>query len=292
MPTPFILPTYEINGWMANGDDDYGCRWVVTPGTDIADGPGVKTFITSKPFSSGSFRLDSFQDSWTKTLQGWVQCPDRNSMLSARSRFLSIFPDGSQQELTKDDGAGAKTALVELVSNPRVGIWPDATGFDWQLPIFAADPYFYGDERSASTTVPNATGSGLNWPLDWTGGGAGGLDWGSASSNGFVAITNDGDAPTWPTFTLVGPLTMPTLTNGATGEQITYNATLPTSSDKLVITTSPFARSVLLDGSTDHRSKLGFVSWFSVSAGQTVNVQLSAASGTGGLLATWRPAYH
>lgn len=125
--------------------------------------------------------------------------------------------------------------------------------------------------------------------LDWSTGG--GLNWGLSTSSGTFVLSNGGTAESWPTFTLNGPLTNPVITNVATGQNFTYAGTLG-AGDQVVITTSQFNRSVLLNGSADRRPYLTTAQWFSVLPGSTVNVQLSSSSSgdTGTLSGSISPA--
>jgi hypothetical protein len=204
---------------------------------------------------------------------------------------LALFAGGGQQTLTIDDGIGAKQATVELSSDPKVAPFTDATGFDWQLQMTAIDPVYYDTLiQSASTTLPTPGAVGLDWVtgggLDWATGG--GLNWGSSVSNGTLSIGNSGNADTWPTFTFTGPLTIPMLTNNSTGQQLAYSGTLA-AGESLVITTSPFGRSVLLAGA-DRFTLMTSAAWFPIPPTSSVTVAFAASAGSGSLSASWRSA--
>jgi hypothetical protein len=115
-----------------------------------------------------------------------------------------------------------------------------------------------------------------------------GLDWGSSISNGTLSLGNTGNADAWPVFTFVGPLTMPMVTNNATGQALAYSGTLA-AGDSVVVTTSPFGRSVLLSGA-DRFTLMTSASWFPIPPGSTVTVAFAASAGSGSLSASWRSA--
>lgn len=294
MPSTFVYPTYTIGAWAANVDDDYSCRWGVSPGTNVTDGVGVKLHTNSRPFGAGSYRSTQYDDSRTITLQGWVQCPNRVGMVAARTRFLSIFPTGDQQLLVIDDGIAAKQILVEASDAQRVSVWQDGCGFDWQLTLYAADPrYLDPTVQSASASVGGASTDGLDWNagspggLDWAAGSPGGLDWGTSGAGGVLALANTGNAEAWPVFTITAAVLAPTLTTPIDGRSISYSGLVDTG-QTLTIDTSPYSRSVRLDG-IDRFALLTSAQWFPIPPGGTLTVQFSG-TGAGLCTATWQYA--
>ncbi|RSM60587.1 hypothetical protein DMH03_17720 [Amycolatopsis sp. WAC 01376] len=291
MPTSVILPVYSIGGWSANVDDDFGCRWVVTAQT-LNSGSGRKLHVTERPFGMGAYRARSYSAARSDTLRGWCQAPDFAGAAAARDRLLGLFPDGAQLALVKSDGISARQLLVELDADaPKLDGWADAQGFDWQLPLYAADPRWLDTavQTAGPFTVGGAATDGLDWGtggLDWANGG---LDWGTSGNGGVLSLNNLGTAPTWPVFTIVGPLTNPTFTNPATGDVIAYTGTVE-AGQTLVIDTSPFTRSVALNG-VDRFGFLASAQWIEIPPGGQVTVQFSG-TGAGTVTATWQYAYN
>ncbi|WP_328448994.1 phage distal tail protein [Amycolatopsis sp. NBC_00438] len=291
MPTSVILPVYSIGSWSANVDDDYGCRWVVTAQT-LHGGAGRKVHTTERPFGMGAYRARSYLAARSDTLQGWCQAPDFAGAVAARDRLLGLFPDGAELALVKADGISTRQLLVELDSAAvRLEGWADAQGFDWQLPLYAADPRWLDSsvQTAGPFTVIGTATDGLDWGsggLDWANGG---LDWGSSGNGGVLSLSNPGTAPSWPVFTVTGPLTNPTFTNPATGDVIAYTGTVDTG-QTLVIDTSPFTRSVALNG-VDRFGFLASAQWIEIPPGGQVTVQFSG-TGAGTVTATWQHAYN
>lgn len=122
--------------------------------------------------------------------------------------------------------------------------------------------------------------------LDWATGG--GLNWGVSGSSGLLTIDNPGTALTWPVFTIVGPITNPSITNPANGAVIAYSGLVDTG-QTLVIDTNPFTRSVTLNG-IDRSGFLSSAQWIEIPAGGAVALQF-AGTGIGSCTATWQYAY-
>ncbi|MFJ1764047.1 phage distal tail protein [Amycolatopsis sp. NPDC088138] len=291
MPSLVIMPTYTIGSWSANVDDDFSCRWVVTSQT-LHSGSARKTHATERPFGMGAYRARSYLTARSDTLQGWCQAPDFTGAAAARDRLLSVFSDGGQATLVKSDGLSARQLKVELDATAvKIEPWADAQGFDWQLSLYAADPRWLDTavQTAGPLTVIGAATDGLDWGsggLDWANGG---LDWGSSGNSGVLSLSNPGTATTWPVFTVTGPLTNPTFTNPATGDLIAYTGTVETG-QTLVIDTSPFTRSVALNG-VDRFGFLASAQWIEIPSGGQVTVQFSG-TGAGTVTATWQYAYN
>lgn len=294
MATTIATPTYALGGITFNTVDNNGVSWGVQPSPGWFDGPDVRLNQTPIARYDGLYRATSFRQGRTITLTGWCRAPTKALAVAARDAFNGLFASGGQLVLTVTDDTQTRTATVELAGPPKST--PAGTGseFDWQLVLSAADPRKYDvNQQSANTPLPSAA-SGLDWStgggLDWSTGG--GLNWGTATSNGTLTITNSGLADSWPVFTLVGFLSSPVITNQATGQALSYTGLLKTG-DQLVITTSPYARSVLLNGSTDRRPSLVTAQWASVAAGSSATFALSSSSGadTGSVTATLYPAW-
>ncbi|WP_410644491.1 phage distal tail protein [Amycolatopsis sp. lyj-346] len=291
MPTSVILPTYSIGGWSANVDDDYGCRWVVTSQT-LHGGAGRKLHATERPFGMGAYRARSYLTARSDIVQGWCQAPDFAGAAAAQDRLRGLFPDGAQLALVKADGLSTRQLLVELNSDAvKIEGWADAQGFDWQLPLYAADPRWL--DTTVQTAGPVVVGGPSTDGLDWGGGGldwaSGGLDWGLSGNGGVLSLSNVGTAPTWPVFTIAGPLLNPMFTNPATGDQVAYTGTVE-AGQTLVIDTSPFTRSVALNG-VDRFGFLASAQWIEIPPGGQVTVQFSG-TGAGTVTATWQHAYN
>lgn len=300
MTTVIATPTYALGTWVANTIDSNGVSWGVEKPTQTGwhDGAplrlngavgGVSTPLNI-PRYDGSYRSRSYRDSKTIILTGWAQAPNKHVAEQAWDQFLGLFEGGGQVQLIVTDDYTTRTMLVELSDIPHVSPWETANGFDWSLTLLAIDPRKYGLFPVSASTTKASTSSGLSWPLDWSTGG--GLNWGTSTSTGRLSLSNAGTAETWPTFTLTGPLTNPVLTNTLTGQQLAYNQTIASGSS-LIISTSPYARTVATGTGADQRANLTTAQWFPVPANGSVSVQLGSSSvgDTGYVSAIAYPAY-
>lgn len=296
MPTRVIWPTYTVGSWAANVDDDLGCRWVVTAET-LTAGVSLKTHNNERPYGLGAYRSRSYLAARTGLLQGWCDAGDPSNLTAAKDRFKALFPAGSQGLLVVSDGSIERAITVELDdAGAKTVNWRTRDGFDWQLPLYAADPRFLStDVLSAAALPPSASTDGLNWAtgspggLDWVTGG--GLDWGSSGTGvNILALNNAGTAPTWPTltFTTSSTLTNPSLQDPLSGAVLSYIGSI-VSGQTLVIDTSPFTRAVTLDG-VDRLGAMGLVGWPEIKPGTTLNLQFTG-TGTGTVVAEWQAAY-
>lgn len=105
-----------------------------------------------------------------------------------------------------------------------------------------------------------------------------------------VTATNNGTAQTWPVLTLYGPWTNPTVANSSFGGQLDLTTTIP-DGHHLTIDTSPKARSIMLDDTTNTYSALVFATsqWFALEAGDnTITADTTGMGAGASLTVDWR----
>ena len=152
-----------------------------------------------------------------------------------------------------------------------------------QYTFFCPDPRYYDDTlQTAALSISNPLGRTYNriYPLVYGGGSF------STSTN----VVNNGWATTYPTITLNGPITNPTLGNVTQGYYITLAGTY-TNTDTIVIDLD--SKLVTLNGASARNLVQGGSNWFSAPPG-TNSFYLTGASTVGGLTSatvTWRSAY-
>lgn len=108
----------------------------------------------------------------------------------------------------------------------------------------ASDTIWYADIESTltMTMIPSFTG-GLTWPVTPP------FQWAAQTNFQASTMVNAGSLPTWPVLTFTGPISFPGLTYVNTPVSIGYNGSLK-NGDTLVIDTRPWARTVLLNGTS------------------------------------------
>jgi hypothetical protein len=150
-----------------------------------------------------------------------------------------------------------------------------------------ADDLWYGDEESGSVQLVPAPSGGLLAPL------AAPLSTTQTSDRSTV-IRVDGELPTWPVFEVAGPITNPVVE--IVGQlRMEFRLTLAYD-QRLVIDTSPWARSILRNGASVAGTLSPSSSRLSRAAlppgEHEIVLRGSSSLGTASLAARWRPAFH
>lgn len=99
------------------------------------------------------------------------------------------------------------------------------------------------------------------------------------SSNG--SVTNPGDLPTYPSFTVTGPISNPRITNTTTGQYIEVDVNLATSSDTLVINYDQDTLSITQAGNSVLSNLTSGSTLFKLGAGTSQLTLSGATVGTG-----------
>lgn len=168
----------------------------------------------------------------------------------------------------------------------------DGQFLHYQLNVRAADPLAYAQtSQSVSTGAPALATVGLPFPIPFP------IPWSlSATGSGTVGVTNGGNAPTWPLFTIAGPINGPAIQNQTTGKSLYFDSLNLAAGDTLTIDTNPQTRSATVGGA----SKLGSLRYadsefFTISANATEQVAFyGIGGGTTGvttMTVSWRNAY-
>lgn len=151
-----------------------------------------------------------------------------------------------------------------------------------QVEFFCPDPNYYDSTlQSASMVVSDPPGRIYNRTYN--------LVYGSGSYATTTNIVNAGWATTYPTITLNGPITNPTLGNVTTGQYLLLSGTFA-NTDTLVI--DLYNKLITLNG-VSARNLLSTGTWFAAPAG-TSQYYLTGSFTTSGLTAatvTWYNAY-
>lgn len=159
----------------------------------------------------------------------------------------------------------------------------------FQITARAADPLSYAQSLSSANAIaPTGTG-GIPTPLPTP------ISVG-AVTGGSCTVTNAGNAPTWPKFTITGPIVAPVILDVSTGKAIYMDGLSLAAGDVLIVDANPATRLVTVNGN----NALGGVrfadsTFFQIAAGATDTVQFYGIGG-GYTVATtltvnWRNAY-
>jgi hypothetical protein len=152
-----------------------------------------------------------------------------------------------------------------------------------QYSFYCADPRYYDDTlQTASMAVSNPLGR--TYPRVYP------LLYGGGSTATTTTVNNAGWATTYPTITLNGPITNPTLGSLTQSSYITITGTY-TNTDSVVIDLDQ--RLVTVNGSAARNLVAGGSTWFSAATGNNLFYLTGSGTlaGTTAATVTWRSAY-
>lgn len=151
-----------------------------------------------------------------------------------------------------------------------------------QVDFFCPYPFYFDNVlNTASLVVSNPLGRTYNRIFN--------VLYGGGSSATTTSITNNGWATAYPTITLNGPITNPTLGNSTQGNYLSFSGTY-TNTDSLVVNLEN--KTITLNG-VSARNLLTSGTWFSAPPG-TSQFYMTGTSTTAGLTTatvTWYDAY-
>lgn len=128
--------------------------------------------------------------------------------------------------------------------------------------LFCPDPLLYSDTEATTRVLPvTPRGSVKVFPLKFP---FGFMRAGAVGMAAPVPITVGGTTPTWPTYTITGPVSSPSITNRATSERIAVQIDVP---PREVLTIDTRNRAVLLNGASRYGNLTADSRWFPLRPG-------------------------
>lgn len=156
----------------------------------------------------------------------------------------------------------------QLLARPIAGDFDiDTSGYAFNvlqnipIQLSCPDPRLYDTivQTVGPVGLPSPT-AGLTFPVTFN------VTFGS-STGGSMLLSNTGNFPTGPKFTIAGPMTNPTLLNEITGQFMTFNLPLA-AGDVLVVDMR--THTAILNGTASRYNKIATGSaWFSIAPGNT-----------------------
>ena len=148
----------------------------------------------------------------------------------------------------------------------------------------SVDPRWYSTTLDSTSVGVTTASGGLTFNA------AAPLVFGAVGDSGSFDCQNLGNYPTYPTFTITGPITNPSIENQQRSKTLSFTGSLA-SGETLVIDTQ--ARTVLLNGTASRYSWLDDpTKWFSLAANTTSTLRfLGTTAGSPTLQTTWRSAW-
>lgn len=212
---------------------------------------------------SGAFEsyVDSLKANWAPSTQ---PMPLYFKAPGVTERFLWVKPLGIRYNWT----ALRRTGQAEI-----------------QFLAFAEDPRIYdilAVTQSINLGATVFTGFGFPFGFNF---GFGGI----SSVTDEVLVTNTGNRPSPPVFTINGPVTNPRILNDTMNKEMQFNITLA-SGETLVV--NPQNKTVKLNGSVNRRNTLLAPTWFYLAQGQNSIRYRAESSDTASYLSIrFRPAW-
>lgn len=285
-----LTPIYALDGLTFNATDAYGVDWIVTEEVGWSDTAPVRMSVGDREDAHGGVSGPVWRGARLISLKGVALAGSRLAMLYAKER-LRVCADGGAATfpLTVAEAHMTRLCWVKQFAETRIRD-KGAVAFDWELSLRSDDPFRYAtDVISVPIALPATPaggwvflpgGVGMDWPLTL----------GAEIAGGVGQVLHPGNAAVYPTLTIVGPLTNPTVENRATGQRISLNVAVG-AGDQVLIDMG--ARSLTINGSTRFDVLSSTSSWWQIQPG-TNEIRFSAATGDTGtqlLTVTYRPAW-
>ena len=249
------------------------------PGLEL---PTVRLFSYDLPGEHFGIHTNALYGRRAFALRGWVLGESVSDFISKRDALIDALDIlGGEQVLafTLANGLTKRITAIPrtLDFSPEAGI-PAAAPFS--IAFEAAFPYLEGDEQSQSISLALAGGGKV--PPDAMPASLG------KGSGGVVTITNGGNAPSYPTFRIQGPVTNPSIRNSSLNLELRFTLDLAAGA-YLEIDTK---RKTVTDQTGRNRYSTLTGDWFTLAPGST-NMQLLADSTDpdATLTVVWRPTY-
>lgn len=241
--------------------------------------PSADPKLAKRPNAHGAYGLGQvFSKEHRPVVAGQYYGATTAEALAARNRLVALFSEGRPVTMRVTDELGVSTRtvwLLEASSDFRY----DFSHFPFDVALVAPDPRRYGPATSATDDMPTL-GSGLVWNLGTAPSGLY-FDWGTAGVAGQVALTNSGNATTYPRIEVGGAGAFGAgfrITEIETGRELTF--TRATNTGDVVIFDSRTQRATLAQGDVT-----GFLSsrkWFEIPAGATRRYQINPLGSVSG----------
>jgi hypothetical protein len=279
---PVLTPstTYDLNGPGVPGatlhdgqlslgaitlgtTDDYGVEWILEELKGWDDLPPSTGNTEQRAADHGGWSSDAYYAPRVVEITGWLIADGWAGASLALDRLWGAVPLQAADWMYVAEGARTLCAMVRQEQDPLVD--RTAGWAKFSLSLSADDPRRYSsDETTLSTGLPSTTG-GLSLPLSLP------LTINATTTSGVLSVTNAGNMPTRPTFTIAGPVSAASITHRSSGKTLRIPDGVP-SGRTLTIDTD--RRLALLDG-TAPRVVTG--SWFEYEPG-TNEVAFSASA--------------
>ena len=235
--------------------------------------PDARVDAPPRPQGHGRFDTAVWADERVVTLSGQIVSQDRDALLRELASVMTWAAHGGTAEDLVVTRAGRT-----LTAGARLTAFKTPTDLDWsvgRVPFAiewrCRDPLRYGDPVSVQTGFPVLRG-GLEYDL-YTDGSTdtGVLEFGEASTSGRVVLSNPGTADVWPVFQVDGEVDPSGFDIAVVGTEQRIRFAGPVSAGSVLVIDAG-AGTAVIDGSADRGGLLAYRDWFSVRAGESLEI--------------------
>lgn len=302
----FSVGTWALDGVSFNtGADTQGFSYLVKSAKGWLGSPPARPDLNNRPTAGGAYRASNYDAPRTVELAGIAQCAQRGGRELLADTLAGLCRDPSKlYPLVKKEYGRTLSLNVERNGAADVQEMPDGVSLAFNILLVANEPRkFSSTTNTAVAGIQQAATLGVVWDgaagatgAEWDGPAVPttGLVWQTSSGvSGTAVLGNAGTAPTPILFTITAPTTgtlpLPTITDTARGNVLTYYGTM-VPGDVLTIDTATGL--CLLNGSSVG-GLFSRADFFEIPAKTQLSVQFSAGgpADTAGLTASWQDAY-
>jgi len=278
---------WEFDGLLMGAGTPYG----VTAAPGFLDLSGVRANFTPRARAHGGYTEPHFGGGAVLDLELDISASGATTFAAAVAALeAGTYPQtGTRPIWWRIPGHPLLTMAVQCLrrSIPLETAYEFGLASKAALQFYAPDPLKYGAPLSASTGLPTTSG-GLVYPLAYP------LAYGSPVT-GRVSCANAGSAPTWPVFTVTGPIDAAGWQVTCIEDGVTATYTGPLGSLDSVVYTPSTGRATL-NVTADRSNLLSCTSYPfpQIPAGSTRTYAFTTLGGYyagASMAAAWSPAY-
>ena len=251
--------------------------------------PGVRMSTGASSGQHGGYSGTPHFEPRVLSIDGLIK-DDAVAQAQARRRaWSSAFSGLGQLEARIEYPESGQAFLIfcKLYGSPSLDYTPlDPLKHNFTIDLLADDPLIYDDITGAANeaVIPKAVGGGAAWPMDWP------VE--SEAGSGPVTVTNTGDQPIYPTFTVTGSMTNPVIENITTGRKLQFNSFNAPVGSELFIDMYPSRRLATLNGGNVLYALTTPPGWFALLPGDnTIQLTTGDSADTASALMQWRNGF-
>ena len=270
----------EFNGLLVGDDNFEIISW------DGLGLPDVRSSDVNRPQADGQFAGTDYLSGRTFSLQLEMWHDNATQFGSRIASLTTSFKPGSEHDFVvqvPSIGKVYSTCKVRRRSGPTFDLAAAIGMVVATIELHAVDPRWYAVTAQQDTATITAATGGVSFPVSFP------LTFVEVSAGSIIA-TNSGVYEAFPTITITGPITNPSLENVSSGKILAFTGTV-LSGETLVI--DFLNRTALLNGVSSRYNWIDdSQQWWSLAPGAS-EIKLNGTGGSGATdaLVEWRSAW-